>query len=415
MSNFNITSHFNSFNSIGSFKSTLKKEDSLRIVKYENNSKPDFLKDGYWTHYCRGLIEDTDTNHMVCIPTPKSIDNSHLKDTLFNTLNSSGLVNVSVELLLDGTMINVFYHKDEWKMSTRSIIGAECRWTSQKTFKSMFHEIVGEHLLEFYEQLSKDTCYTFVMRHTDNRIVSPVECNCLYLVDAHKMETVDDEYCITKLNIHELEDGCGYNKIPLLYSTNIHSDDNTTTAYERLMNIVKDNMDNNTLYHYQGLVVRINEYRFNFKSAEYNRVKSLKSNSANPLYTYVDQRYNGVLPEYLKYFPEKLKDYSEYRDKIHIMTQELYDYYSSTFKKKTTNLKTDVPYQLKPLCYELHGIYLAEKKPIHFRMVQDYVNKLVPQRLYFVIKFYFTSYKKPQNNVHIHFDDLEEGEILEEP
>ena len=406
MLHFNITSHFKNFNSLDSqepFKSS--STNSLKIVKYKNNAKPEFNRDEYWNHYCRGLIVDMDVNKIVCIPTPKSIDISHLKSTLFD----SGPVQVSVELILDGTMINVFYHNDKWNISTRSVIGGECRWTSNKTFKSMFAEIIGEHLIGFYEQLSKDTCYTFVMRHKENRIVSPVECNCLYLVDAHKFGS---DGSISKLNIHELEDGYCYNKIPLLYS--IYMEQVNEELYNNLLDIVYDNMDNNKAYHWQGLVVRINEYRFNYKSEEYKKVKSIKSNSSNPLYTYIDQRYKGILPEYLKYFPEKLNDYAQYRDKIHIMTQELYDFYCSTFKKKTTSLKTDVPYQLKPLCYELHGLYLADKKPIHFKIVQEFVNKLVPQRLYFVMKFYFTYYK-PQDNVHIHFNEIEEGEIMEEP
>lgn len=404
----NITSHFKNFDSLDSLKPFKSSStNSLKIVKYKNNAKPEFNADEYWNHYCRGLIMDMDVNQIICIPTPKSIDISHLKSTLFD----SGAVQVSVELILDGTMINVFYHNDEWKISTRSVIGGECRWTSQKTFKSLFAEIIGEHLLEFYEELSKDTCYTFVMRHKENRIVSPVECNCLYLVDAHKFCS---DGSISKLNIHELEDGFCYNTIPLLYSIYMEPGQVNEESYNNILDIVYDNMNNNKEYHWQGLVVRINEYRFNFKSEEYKKVTALKSNSSNPLYTYIDQRYNGLLPEYLKYFPEKQHDYAQYRDKIHIMTQELYDFYCSTFKQKTTNLKTDVPYQLKPLCYELHGLYLADKKPIHFKIVQDFVNKLVPQRLYFVIKFYFT-YCKPQDNVHIHFNEIEEGEIMEEP
>ena len=185
--------------------------------------------------------------------------------------------------------------------------------------------------------------------------------------------------------------------------------------YDRIMEITGETLASNDKYYNQGVAVRINEFRFNYKSPEYDRVKSLKGNSANPLFIYVDQRYKGLLPEYLKYFPEKLKDYSHYRDKVHIMTQELYDFYCSTFKQKTTNLKTDVPYQLKPLCYELHGLYLQNKKPVHFKMVQEFVNTMVPARLYFVLKFYFT-YKKPEEtNTHIHFNEPEEGEILEEP
>ena len=423
MPTINITPHFTTFNSLSlstsqynikSVKGTDPDESKLSIVKYENNSKPPFKHDEYWSHYCRGLIIDVDADKILCVPTPKGIGNNHFKDMLYD-LRTKGDVNISVEPLLDGTMINLFNHNDKWTLSTRSIIGAECRWASQKTFKTMFHEILGMDILAFYEQFSKDTSYTFLMRHEDNRIVSKISENALYLVDAHKIDS--ENHSVHKVDYRKSfgEGGAGFECIPQLYGSVASGDEAIDEVHEKIMHEVGEYLSTNDKYFSQGVCVRLNEYRFNYKSPEYDRVKSLKGNSANPLFIYVDQRYKGLLPEYLKYFPEKLKDYSHYRDKVHIMTQELYDFYCSTFKQKTTSLKTDVPYQLKPLCYELHGLYLQNKKPVHFKMVQEFVNTMVPARLYFVLKFYFT-YKKPEEkNTHIHFNELEEGEILEEP
>lgn len=417
MSSVNIASHFNSFNSLSlstsQFNIKSKEGKPLKIVKYENNAKPVFSKDDYWNHYCRGLIVDVETDKIVCIPTPKGIGNNHFKEVFYEQFEVPGRT-ISVEPLLDGTMINVYHYEDEWCLSTRSVIGAVCRWSSQKTFKTMFHEILGPNILDFYEQLSKDTCYTFVMRHKDNRVVSHVLENALYLVDAHKID--HENKSPSKVDFRSLfpdSTSVGFKCIPQIYAG--EEGLSVDAQYDRIMEITGETLASNDKYYNQGVAVRINEFRFNYKSPEYDRVKSLKGNSANPLFIYVDQRYKGLLPEYLKYFPEKLKDYSHYRDKVHIMTQELYDFYCSTFKQKTTNLKTDVPYQLKPLCYELHGLYLQNKKPVHFKMVQEFVNTMVPARLYFVLKFYFT-YKKPEEtNTHIHFNEPEEGEILEEP
>jgi hypothetical protein len=415
MSSVNIAHYFNSLNSISlstpQFSCKKKEESPLSIVKYENNAKPAFKIDNYWDHYCRGLIVDLVSEKILCVPTPKSIDNVHLKDILFSQYDkcAEDSLNVTVEPLLDGTMINLYYN-EEWCHSTRSVIGAECRWSSQKTFKAMFQEILGEHILDFYDTLSKDTCYTFLIRHSDNRIISPIVTNSLYLIDAHRIDR--DTKSIYKVNIHDMEVHKAYDCIPPInkFVCAFGKDD----LYERIQTAVK-NCENSYDKYTQGVCVRVNEFRFNYKNDDYGRIKSYKGNSANPLFTYVDQRYKGILPDFLKHFPEKLKEYSRYRDKIHIMTQELYDFYCSTFKQKTTSLKEDVPYQLKPLCYELHGLYLQDKKPVHFKMVQEFVNKMPPARLYFVLKYYFTYTKPEGTTTHIHYGEAEEGEILEEP
>ena len=76
---------------------------------------------------------------------------------------------VNIEEFVDGTMINCFNHNDSWHISTRSFIGANCKWYSHKKFNEMFEEAKGD--MDF-SKLNPNICYTFVLKHPENRIVT---------------------------------------------------------------------------------------------------------------------------------------------------------------------------------------------------------------------------------------------------
>ena len=86
------------------------------------------------------------------------------------------------EHLIDGTMINLFYANDEWIISTRSEIGGYNKWNNKKSFRQMFDECSQLD----YETLDKTMSYSFVMRHTENRNISPIHQNELFLVEVYE-------------------------------------------------------------------------------------------------------------------------------------------------------------------------------------------------------------------------------------
>ena len=73
------------------------------------------------------------------------------------TDNVDNFEDIVVEDFIDGTMINVFHHKEAWHIATRSRIGANCRWFSNKNFSDMFEDAKGS--LNFNE-LNPENTYT---------------------------------------------------------------------------------------------------------------------------------------------------------------------------------------------------------------------------------------------------------------
>ena len=101
----------------------------LMILKYDKLNPECDLSDEV-TSYCRGLVIETSNFDMVCIPPEKAYKYSELVPL---NIDYSELI---FEEFYDGTMINVWYYNNEWNISTRSTIDANCKWYSEKNIST---------------------------------------------------------------------------------------------------------------------------------------------------------------------------------------------------------------------------------------------------------------------------------------
>ena len=69
------------------------------------------------------------------------------------------------------------------------------------------------------------------------------------------------------------------------------------------------------------------------------------------------------------------------------MRNELYSNYCEHFIKKEIVTK-DVPYQLKPLIFELHNIYKSAGQKINMKLINDYLHNTNIKRLTFILNYY---------------------------
>ena len=92
--------------------------------------------------------------------------------------------NWSFEPLVDGVMINMFYHNEEWMVSTRSNIGGKNKWDGKIPFHELFKSVNGD---EWFDSLNKDFCYSFTLQHKDNRIITPVFENLIFINEIYDL------------------------------------------------------------------------------------------------------------------------------------------------------------------------------------------------------------------------------------
>lgn len=342
---------------IQSFKDNnfkVRKYKKLIIVKNNYNDKLQYSEENndYWKMYCRGAVIDTEKNKIVCLPPVKSII-CDIDDIVFN--------NPEVQYLIDGTMINLFYYDDNWIISTRSEIGGYNKWSTNKSFKAMFDECVNFDI----SKLNKNYSYSFVMRHKENRNVSPISLNELYLVEVYSYT---------------------YKKIKRL-SVNDYPE---ILKIENITDLSKINEIDD--YYFKGYTIKQGDKRYKLVNKKFEEINELNINMNTDILKYFELRKNGQLKNYLNYYPEKSTKFNEYRNQLHDLTNELYSNYKNVHINKTME-KKDVKYHLKPLMTDLHKLYLRNKKPITWNDMKNFMYNLESKRIIFAL-----NYKKNNNN-----------------
>lgn len=322
----------------------------LFLVKYDKSSSQ---MDNENVLTCRGLVGSISKNEIVCLPPIKSLELNNFVEQ-FNK-------NFTIEEFIDGTMINLF-HYNGWHISTRSNIGANCRWYSKKHFSELFNE---SNNIDF-DLLDTSIFYTFVLQHPENRIVTTYNEASITLVQAGKIENSE----VITLDIFEIAKKYNFN-VPNQFEFNNLNDLNIF--------IEKQNFE------FQGVVLKNGLQRTKIRNHNYNYAKSLRGNTKNMkfLYFYLTQQH--FLDEYLRFYPENKELFEDLNKDFQSLIDTVFmNYHNYHVKKIITNIK-DMNYVSRPFCYELHGIYRETKRPINRTTVLNYMSKLPPARLVFAV------------------------------
>ena len=150
----------------------------------------------------------------------------------------------------------------------------------------MFEECLDKNM--DYDKLDKDCCYSFVMRHKDNRNVSPIKENKLFLVEAYNLNK-NERLNLTKVNLD----------------------------VEKINNISFNDLIDFNSYEIKGYTIKDGNKRYKKINPFFEKVKDLKPNMNNDFLNYIELRRNGNLKKYLRYFPEHSHLFNNYKEKIH--------------------------------------------------------------------------------------------------
>ena len=212
--------------------------------------------------------------------------------------------------------------------------------------------------------MNKNNSYSFVLQHKDNSNITPVEENKVILVEEYnldngipnKVNLNDNKYTFNYVkeykNYHELKKG----------ELDIHK-------YDKGYNIIK------------------NGSRHIYITDDYKYIFELKPNQNNKLFIFLILYKQRNINEYLKVYKNDKEIFEVYKNKYEIMRNELYSNYCNHFIKKDIVTK-DVPFQLKPIIYELHDIYKSSGKKINYKLINDYLQNMDVKRLTFVLNYY---------------------------
>jgi hypothetical protein len=354
-----------------------KSNQKYKIVRYNKDILAVDLISNYGL--LRSVIINSD-NKVVSFAPPKSLPADQ-----FIKNYPTKMYHIVAQEFVEGTMINVFYDS-YWKIATRNTVDADISFYKKqdgKTFKTMFEEACQENGLVL-DALNRRFCYSFVLQHPDNRIVVPFSKPQLYLVEAYEIviaEFLEDPVpCVRVIpqNISTVRtDGQWQNttvRFPEVYEFTTYSE------------LIDKFASANTPYNIMGIVIKnmITNERAKIRNPIYEEVRHLKGNHCKLQYQYLTLRKEGKLPEFLKYYPETKKEFSECRDKVHIFTNTLYQNYLACYVRKEKPLG-EFGTQYRTHMFKIHQQFINDLRPHNFfvnnTIVQKYVNNLHPSLL----------------------------------
>jgi len=357
----------------------LKKID----CKTENNQKykiisydKDMLNNDLITTYgiCRSVIINSE-NNIVSFAPPKSI----MADKFIQTYPEK-TQHIIAEEFVEGTMINVFFDPTigltgAWEISTRNTVGANSiffKSNENKTFRSMFLQAAKENNL-ILENLNRLYSYSFVLQHPDNRIVVPFKKAQLYLVAVYYIDNNDKNNI--KVYYNDLE------KVKNTDWVDAKIQFPETYNFENYTDLIDKYASMNTSYDKVGFVLYNKQTgeRCKIRNPVYEEVRQLRGNQPKLQFHYLALRKEGKVATFLKFYPENKKDFSMFRDQIHLFTRTLYDNYVSCYMKKEKPLKEfSEQYRTHMFCIHQGFLTVLKENKLHVTMkvVIDYVNTL---------------------------------------
>ena len=142
-----------------------QENNKSRIMFIANRFKSNF--DNPMSFECNGLIVEHDklTNNykFLVIPIPLFNSQKLIKNEIEYHYNAN---EYNLYKVYDGTIINLYYYNEEWKISTNKAYDANnLIFINNKTYKDILLEILT-HYPEFsFDSLDKDKCYTLCMKY----------------------------------------------------------------------------------------------------------------------------------------------------------------------------------------------------------------------------------------------------------
>jgi len=354
-----------------------------KVIRYDKN----FLSVDLVSTYglCRSVILNSN-NDVVSFAPPKSIPTDD-----FIRRYPENTESIRAEEFIEGTMINVFWDPNiglsgSWEISTRNTVGATSSFyktANTKTFRSMFLEAAKENNL-FLDKLNQVYSYSFVLQHPQNRIVVPFNKPNLYLVALYRIDNSNkDNVLVYYIDINEVKK-YDWNdatiKFPQFYE------------FEKYSVLIEKYASMNTSYDTLGFVLynTVTGERAKIRNPVYEQVRNLRGNQPKLQYQYLCLRMEGKVGDFLKFYPENKRDFSDFRDQLHLFTQTLFSNYVSCYIKKEKPL-IDFSQQYRTHMFNIHKHYLNDLREQKFfvtnTVVIKYVNNLHPSLLMYCLNY----------------------------
>jgi hypothetical protein len=213
--------------------------------------------------------------------------------------------------------------------------------------------------------------FSFLIQHTENRIVTPIKANVAYLVQTGIV--YEDGRFEINSHPYELANMLMFPDVPALslpsmsWSQYIESQETRESEYQGF--VAKD-LDGN---------------RWTVRLPNYNKVKALRGNYPNDLGRFIHLFQKDKIADYLSHYPEDGVYVQFHQLLLRKLASQLYHEYVEVHVKRT-KAWSECDKMVQPHLYGIHGLYMKEKKRVTMSSIMEYLRTIPWQRLAFLVR-----------------------------
>ncbi len=388
----------------GLFRIVDRDENGLCLIRYEKGLSKMNLPHSKWF---RSVVWDTIKNRPVCVAPSKAEGNEITQKSISEILDA-GIV---CQEYLEGFMINCFRvaGSDKLYITSRSKLNAAGKFYSQKSFRELFIEayLDTKHgsICDKYDEndVQEDiniripdetqnevaTFYSFLVQHTEHRIVKNNVANHVYLIHSGSVfnngtikmidspETLFGKPNIQNIEIKKEQKGT-YAQITSLSS-----------ELSEVDKWIKQKFQDND-WQYQGVVFKDNKgNRWRIRSEKYMAVKTLRGNSSNIVERFAQLYTQNLIMKYVEYYDNESMPMAINLMFFEAIIGTIYRNYVDLHIRKVVTVD-EIDKVFLPHLYSIHGIYLSHLRPAGKKVTPDeikqYFHKQPWQRIVFLMR-----------------------------
>lgn len=322
---------------LASVKVRVVGSDRHRILRLQATTAPGV------SGWLRSVVWDTETNRPVCVAPPKAeTGDVPTGSTTFSL----------VQDFLDGTMINAYQCLgSEPQIATRTQIGAQGTFYSEKTFAQMFAEASKMPFKAYISEPTDEkpaTFVSFLLQHPHHRVVGRCHHPRLYVI--HEGFVAKDGL----VTIQEVPNGWPEHVATMAPSWHPMTGFQTQADLDSFFASLVTSHG----WFWQGLVFKDGQgKRWKMRNPNYVYLRELRGPEASSEERFLRLRAHGKVMEYLKHFSEDRNLFWTFEQSLRAQTQCVYMAYVDVHKTRVKKL-ADLPKILQPFVFRLHAKFL---------------------------------------------------------
>lgn len=353
----------------------LEQDDGIAIIRYDKgaNANANTNADVDVGEF-RSVAWDTSSNIPLCVAPFRAMEGSPPLDTQMN----------AIEDFVDGFMMNAWVHNNILRISTRTRVGGDNKFYSDKSFGQLFEECLATTSLKNMEGLRQcleglrgtenaaAAFVSFAVQHPEHRIVA----KCL----SPTMFAVHTGYVMSDATVHISERPVNWPEELSTLRISTYSQKVFTKPDEA--EVLLRNTAAQRGWRWQGLVFKDGKgRRWRMRTPTYTMLRQLRGSESTALERFFRLRAERKVVDYLKHYKEDSDEFWKHEEILRARTSDVFSAYVDVHKAHAVTFK-ELPAAIRPAVFLLHTKWREELRSkgfsVRLQNVIEVVNKLRP-------------------------------------